>query len=153
MNQNIHTDISSQSTHSQTANAEQHGGTDSTSKSPMPSKKKTLSKRNKNKKATSPPNQREESPEPGPSRVYVPSVSSQPANDNAEEDTPPADEELCCQCKRWSPPGLRNLPGVTQVNWAFCDRCNHWTHLRFCVSVWEVSRDDIFFCPCCAVQV
>ena len=89
-------------------------------------------------------------PLPGPSNLNN-VTAADPPSDN--EDTPPRDEELCCQCRKWAPPGLKNMPGFTTVKWAQCcksrPRCRHWVHLRFCVPVMDVTEEDKFFCPCC----
>ena len=82
------------------------------------------------------------SPMPGPSRTNV----SSPAPSSVSDE---ADNEVCCICNKWSPPGLRACQNITIVNWAQCDRCSKWCHLRFCTSVVSVSDKETFFCPLC----
>lgn len=59
------------------------------------------------------------------------------------------DADLCCICKKLSPPDLNKLPMLKIVNWAQCDSCGHWTHLAFCTQVRVVRRLSPFLCPHC----
>lgn len=70
-------------------------------------------------------------------------------NDTGAHRIPP--EQLCCVCKAWSPPGLKNCPDLAIVNWARCSEedCQHWCHLRFCTKVRVVRRHTFFRCPHC----
>ena len=64
------------------------------------------------------------------------------------------EEETCCQCHQWSPPGLKLCTNLTLVNWAQCSSpsCGHWVHLRFCVPLMIVKNEDVFKCPCCTEE-
>ncbi|KAJ8043332.1 hypothetical protein HOLleu_10367 [Holothuria leucospilota] len=62
------------------------------------------------------------------------------------------DEVNCCICKKWAPPQLKTLPGVTFVKWAQCDVCKHWTHLRICSEIRDISDKDRFICPHCVEE-
>ena len=83
--------------------------------------------------------------EAGPSRFYVSddSISDTDKSDN--------DSDLCCVCKKYSPPGLHEqlYSKIVLVKWAQCDKCSHWTHLRFCCKPNVVRRSETFLCPCC----
>ena len=64
----------------------------------------------------------------------------------SEEDESDVDDEInngvsCCMCKQARPPEFDYLV-ITQ--WANCDTCMHWTHLKFCSTV-RVIRNDTFF--------
>ena len=43
-----------------------------------------------------------------------------------------ADESLCCVCDRRMPIALQSSYVIEFVQWAQCDRCDHWTHLKYC---------------------
>ncbi|KAJ8024408.1 Jerky protein-like-like [Holothuria leucospilota] len=87
------------------------------------------------------------------------SVTSEPGsrpgcsgNTNVVEELNSSDsqeDDNCCFCGRWAPPKLKTIPGVTFVEWAKCDICPHWTHLKFCTKVSEVRKEDTFLCPHC----
>lgn len=88
------------------------------------------------------------------------SVTSEPTesrpgcsgNTNVVEELNSSDsqeDDNCCFCGRWAPPKLKTIPGVTFVEWAKCDICPHWTHLKFCTKVSEVRKEDTFLCPHC----
>ena len=62
------------------------------------------------------------------------------------------DGDKCCQCNLFSPTGLKHCPNLTIVNWAACDNCTHWVHLRFCVPIEVIGPEDSFVCPCCAIS-
>ena len=59
--------------------------------------------------------------------------------------------QVCCKCTTFSPNSLHEqlYSEVVIVNWARCDFCSHWTHLRFCCPERVVRRNDIFKCPWC----
>jgi hypothetical protein len=60
-----------------------------------------------------------------------------------------SESDLCCVCKKMSPPGIKECPDLVIVKWAQCDKCSHWTHLRFCSKVRVVRRLSDFVCPHC----
>ena len=90
--------------------------------------------------ATNIPTHQTNSQEAGPSR---PPPTDTPGSEDDD------DQEVCCQCKLWSPPGLKRCNNLVIVQWAQCDKCDHWVHLRFCTSVTVVRDKDAFFCQCC----
>lgn len=71
------------------------------------------------------------------------------AESDTEDDDIVDETEVCCICKRLSPPDLKKLPMLKIVNWAQCDTCGHWTHLAFCTQVRVVRRLSTFLCPHC----
>ena len=81
---------------------------------------------------------------PGPSRSHIDVPESLPEDSQ--------DDEVCCQCEQWSPPGLKQCPNLQIVNWACCDKCKHWVHLKFCVALWAIEPNDKFICPCCTLE-
>ena len=85
--------------------------------------------------------------EAGPSRYVVTDDEGSVDSQNHSED----DDDLCCVCKKHSPPGLHEelYSRVVLVKWAQCDKCSHWTHLRFCCQQNVVRRSSTFLCPCC----
>lgn len=89
------------------------------------------------------------SPKPSTSGTRT---SREPAIDpdsDSEYEEVTAEEDLCCVCKKWSPPNLNNHPGIKLVTWAYCDSCSHCVHLLFCTAVRVVRRHSTFLCPCC----
>ena len=72
-------------------------------------------------------------------------------SDTQDENIP--DQEVCCVCKKQTPPTM-NMSIISIVQWAQCDRrdeprrrCHHWVH--HCTSVRQVSYNERFWCPCC----
>ncbi|XP_053372904.1 uncharacterized protein LOC123565518 [Mercenaria mercenaria] len=92
-----------------------------------------------------------EDPKPSTSGTHiskpVTEIDKEVSDTEFEEEIP--EEELCCICKKWSPPNLADHPGIKLINWAYCDRCTHCVHLAFCSSVRVVRRHTSFLCPCC----
>ncbi|KAH3826682.1 hypothetical protein DPMN_128592 [Dreissena polymorpha] len=88
--------------------------------------KQNKNKPNKTKKATS-NEAHSSSPQPGPSKVNTISDSSGTENE----------EDLCYQCKRFSPEAVRHNASIFFVKWAQCDNraCNHWVHLSTIVTL------------------
>ncbi|WAR29262.1 LOW QUALITY PROTEIN: hypothetical protein MAR_002830 [Mya arenaria] len=78
------------------------------------------------------------SPVPGPS-AYCKILAS---SDTEKED-------LCCVCRKFSPEPMNVAFTIELVNWGECDKCGHWTHLKYCSQVKVVRRHDEFLCPCC----
>ena len=87
------------------------------------------------------------SQEAGPSAFYV-NDSDDSLYDSSDND---ADGD-CCVCKKERSPGLCEALKRGEIvfnNWAQCDICDHWTHLRFCSSVRVVRKGTFFKCPHC----
>ena len=84
--------------------------------------------------------------EAGPSRYYVSDEEYSIDTQNSEDSS-----DSCCVCKQHSPPGLHEelYSKAVLVKWAQCDKCSHWTHLRFCCKQNVVRRCSTFLCPCC----
>lgn len=100
---------------------------------PAPKKKKT---------ATAPkPTPVHLSPQPGPSTTHVVDEDSLSISEDESDN--------CCVCRRVEPPALRDCVNLIIVKWAQCDRCGHWTHLRFCSEKNVVRRHAEFLCPHC----
>ena len=82
-------------------------------------------------------------------------VNSTQQHESEDEETV-SERELCCVCKKWSPP-LKSS-SIKIVNWAQCDGilstgypCNHWVHTGSCVPALRLTdRKGKFFCPHCA---
>ncbi|MES9884138.1 MAG: hypothetical protein ABW185_25105 [Sedimenticola sp.] len=64
-------------------------------------------------------------------------------------DDPIPESDLCCVCKKFSPPNLNSRPYLKIVNWANCDKCGHWVHLSFCTPQSVIRRNDSFLCQHC----
>ena len=96
-----------------------------------------------------------ESPKPSKSGVHFtkPFTSDNDGNhlshelSDSDEDGDVSD--ACCVCMKKSPPNLQSLPYLKIVNWAACDKCDHWVHLTFCSKVHVVRRHSDFLCPHC----
>ena len=61
-------------------------------------------------------------------------------------------DDVCCVCKKSSPPALRKDVSVVFVKWGECSVCAHWVHLSFCTDVRFLRRDSFFRCPHCAEE-
>ncbi|KAJ8028012.1 Pogo transposable element with KRAB domain [Holothuria leucospilota] len=89
------------------------------------------------------PNKDDDCNKTGPSKPYSPAKPMVSSSD---------DEEVCCVCKRFSPPNLRDRLRleVKFVDWTQCGNCGHWVHLDFCV---PLRKDDVgsaeYLCPHC----
>ena len=112
-------------------------------KSSQPQRKKNKGKKNVPQRKQV---ERQAEPMPGPSSVQNKATSRNDPDSSSDTQ----DDDVCCQCDRFSPAGLKLCANLTIVNWAQCDQCTHWVHLRFCVPLMEVGVDDTFVCPCCA---
>ncbi|XP_071849604.1 uncharacterized protein [Apostichopus japonicus] len=96
-----------------------------------------------------------ESPKPGQSNKSPLEVTSrkpsQPQNDS--DSSQECSNDVCCVCKRFSPPTLRDFlrREVKFVNWGQCEHCTHWTHLEFCVpeTKGSIETGKTFLCPHC----
>ena len=65
---------------------------------------------------------------------------------DSEDDT---DNIPCCMCNQRYPPTLKHVVSLTIMNWAQCEDCDHWTHLRYCSPVNVVRSKSVFRCPHC----
>ena len=90
-------------------------------------------------------------PVPGPSGIItkkhnVPTI--EPSYSSSDEEI--ADDEKCCQCGKYQPAELINSNSVYFTKWGQCMHkdCLHWTHLKFCCSVYRLRAKDTFYCPC-----
>ena len=85
-------------------------------------------------------------PEPGPSHILVESPDFEKHQSDNEED-----DEVCCVCKLFSPVDLQRMTSLVIVNWAQCNKCGHWTHLKFCTKTIVCRKNESFFlstlCP------
>ena len=63
-----------------------------------------------------------------------------------------ANESLCCVCKRRMPESMKSAYVIEFVQWAQCDKCSHWTHLKYCSEVRCLRRGSDFLCPHCEKQ-
>ena len=59
------------------------------------------------------------------------------------------EEELCCICDKRMPPAVNLAFVVEFAQWAQCDKCSHWTHLKYCTKIRVVRRESAFLCPHC----
>ena len=101
---------------------------------PKPSAKKYLFKKNSTK------------PRPSSSKENVPPQLNVCESEMSVSDD---DEEVCCICNKRMPPAI-NLAYVLEfANWAQCDKCKHWTHLKHCTKVRVIRRESEFLCPHC----
>ena len=44
-------------------------------------------------------------------------------------------ESLCCVWKRRMPESMKSAYVIEFVQWAQCDKCSHWIHLKYCSEV------------------
>ena len=96
-----------------------------------------------------------ESPKPSTSGVHFPKPFTSDNDGNhlihelSDSDEDGDVSDVCCVCMKKSPPNLQSLPYLKIVNWAACDKCDHWVHLTFCSKVHVVRRHSDFLCPHC----
>ena len=109
------------------------------------SKQKQSAKKRKPEKKPSKPSKKTDSQQvAGPSAIYISVTSSEDEEEDVGNDEPP-----CCVCKKHQPPTLNLMYTLEIVNWAQCDECGHWTHLKLCATERVLRRGDMFLCPCC----
>jgi hypothetical protein len=95
------------------------------------------------------------SPKPSCSGLHLKKVSvTQISTDSdidstSDDDDDDDDDECCCVCNRRSPPNTDKFPQLKIINWASCDKCQHWVHLAYCTMVRVVRRHSSFLCPHC----
>ena len=70
-------------------------------------------------------------------------VSQRPAP--PQEDLDEDESEVCIMCQRYQPKQLTRMGRLVIVDWASCDKCNGWVHLKFCCVEIHVGRT----CPLC----
>ena len=87
------------------------------------------------------------SPQPGPSHINLLSSSSQLESEE-ESDSQIPDQDKCCLCKRFYAQSREALQ-ISFTQWASCDICGHWVHLKYCTPVRVVRKNTPFKCPCC----
>ncbi|XP_046576244.1 MFS-type transporter clz9-like [Haliotis rubra] len=88
------------------------------------------------------------SPQPGTSGIYFRRID--PVVDSSDEENEITDDELCCQCYRFTPRELEGCQSIVFVSWAECTHpsCKHWVHLKVCTPVRVVRATSEFWCPC-----
>ena len=92
-----------------------------------------------------------ESQQPSTSGIVVKNKSAIFSEGLSESDTDDENpSEKCCICQRIEPSQLKDLPYITFVNWANCDRCPHRVHLKFCIPQRVVRKDTVIVCPHCS---
>ena len=65
------------------------------------------------------------------------------------------DDEECCVCNKFTPDEVRNSTSLIFTKWVLCDKCCHWTHLKYCTNVVVVVVVDVrrvFFCKYCTTE-
>ena len=86
------------------------------------------------------------SPQPSTSGAMI-----QKSIDNYKPDS--SDDEfdtetgLCCICQQHNADGLNLAYVVEFVNWGQCDKCCHWTHLKYCSKIRCLRRGSEFLPP------
>ena len=94
------------------------------------------------------------SPKPGTSGMFKSdAMEGIPITDENDSDNSDIDDIYddvpCCICKQARPPEFNNANYLVITQWAQCDTCGHWTHLKFCSTVRVVRNDTFFECPHC----
>ena len=88
------------------------------------------------------------SPVQGPSHVNLVSDSMSVGSDS-ENEPPEDDNEVCCVCKCFYVPRKLRDGTLHITQWAQCDSCGHWVHLKYCTPVRVVRKNTEFKCECC----
>ena len=110
------------------------------SKTQQKQEERTKSKKN-------PPTNLTSSPQPGPFHINLISSMSEEDSENESESQIP-EEDKCCVCKRFYAQDKESYQ-VSFTQWACCDECGHWVHLKYCTPIKVVRRETSFKCPCC----
>ena len=89
------------------------------------------------------------SPRPSTSGLVSGKQGPLEVEDSIELSEEESDNEPCCICNQHYPPQLKHVVSLTIINWAQCEACGHWTHLRYCSTVNVVRSKSKFRCPHC----
>jgi hypothetical protein len=73
-------------------------------------------------------------------------------NDDDGDDNSIDESEKCCVCNKFTPDEVRNSVSLVFTKWVQCDKCGHWTHLKYCTNIAVVRRGDHFFCKHCTPE-
>ncbi|XP_045177379.2 antigen EM13-like isoform X2 [Mercenaria mercenaria] len=84
------------------------------------------------------------SPIPGPSGD---SNSLESEEDLDSEDI--TEKDLCCVCGKFTPEPMNMTDTLELVQWGQCDKCGHWTHLKYCCNVKILRKHEEFLCHHC----
>lgn len=84
-----------------------------------------------------------QSPQPGPSHINL--LSPNASFEESLED----DDGICCVCSQRAPEAFKKQSSLGILNWAQCDKCNHWVHLKYCTKEISIAHNEAFMCPCC----
>ena len=68
---------------------------------------------------------------------------------SSDDDDDVADDDKCCVCGRYEPEVMKHQSCLHLVNWAQCEDCTHWVHLKFCAPQKAIRRHTHFLCPHC----
>ena len=82
------------------------------------------------------------SPQPGPSAFYI------LYEEESDEETIPK-SDLCCACGQFQHKAVKEAVSLVFVQWAQCDTCWHWTHLKYYSKKTFVRCHAMFACPHC----
>lgn len=81
----------------------------------------------------------------------VANSKNQSKREEESEEEIEGDDDKCCVCEQFSPPGLSSVlrTSVKFIEWAECTSCTHWVHLEFCVTEKQADIGEFFHCPHC----
>jgi len=94
---------------------------------------------------------RSDQPLESPSKTKSTSIATDALSIDLEIESEPDEKDLCCVCRKMSPPNFRDSPYLKILTWGECVVCSHWVHLKFCTKTRVVRRNDHFVCPHCEV--
>ena len=84
-------------------------------------------------------------PQPGPSHINLLSSSSELESEEEFKSQIP-DQVKCCVCKRFYAQSREALQ-ISFTQWASCDICGYWVHLKYYTPVRVVRKNTPFKCP------
>ncbi len=90
-------------------------------------------------------NRQSESPQPSTSGLNAPNIDDCDSELTDDE----ADSTPCCVCGNTSPDAINLIYTLEIIQWGKCDKCSHWTHLKYCTPVRCLRRNSTFLCPHC----
>ena len=88
----------------------------------------------------------------GPSGVNASRAVRVPIQESESDDSEPLEtreDEKCCVCKEFTPEAVRKSDVLIFTQWAQCDVCGHWVHLKYCDKLVAIRRGVMFKCIHC----
>ncbi|XP_053389346.1 uncharacterized protein LOC128552342, partial [Mercenaria mercenaria] len=92
-----------------------------------------------------------DSQEPGPSNMRKEWLTFYHSNSDSSEGEDD-DDALCVVCGQFAPTGFGKHGQLEILNWAKCDTCCGWVHLKYCTLESRLHSNEPFKCPKCQLN-